>query len=258
MNKEQQSLLWACLSKDAREDIKESYRYKCSDKAYNAGVNETLGALFDHHNLTSDTEPEEVLMVERKKVQEYYSESENDSLVTDITEYDRGYALGVCDALGYLFGDKCLHDKEEPKPKFKVGDKVRVVNIPSRVMNGDIVTIDELPTKLEPCYRVKYDTGVWNLLLEEYLEPYTEPSNVSTNDTKDDTKESVNLSQETANCDKSEDNQLKGNMEEKELNSWDEDFKRMNELFNKMQKTVAKIYDSYGKMCVAVEKLKRL
>ena len=52
----------------------------------------------------------------------------------------------------------------------------------------------------------------------EDLEPYSEPSNVSADETKDDTKESVNLSQNTANCDKPKDNQLKDNMEEKELN----------------------------------------
>lgn len=213
MTKKQQDLAWACLPKKAREELKRSYKYQCQNRDYNRGFNEALEEVFNSHNLTSDTEPPELLYVERKKVQEYYSESENDSLVTDITEYDRGYALGIGDALGYLFGDKCLPDKEpivsnnetkgdtideHPKPEFKVGQPVRVL---AERAFGRIEKI-EVYDEEDNTYRLEYLPYFWFEPSE--LEPYTEP-------------ESRNLSQETANCDKSENNQLKDNVEEKEL-----------------------------------------
>lgn len=87
-------------------------------------------------------------------------------------------ANAMADELRSIFGDKCLFDKKpehpsaQAEPKFKVGDKVRVV-----------------------------EEGRW--FSESVLEPYTE--------------ESRNQSQNIANCDKFEDNQLRDNMEEKEL-----------------------------------------
>lgn len=60
----------------------------------------------------------------------------------------------------------------------------------------------------------------------EYLEPYTESESQNpaencdsgnSNSNCENTDESRNLSQETANCDKTEDNQMKDNMENKEL-----------------------------------------
>ena len=212
MNKEQQDLAWACLSKGARENISYSYQ----NSPCGSWIESLFEEIYGERNLTSDAEPEEMLMVERKKVQEYYSESENDSLVTDITEYDREYALGVCDTLGYLFGDKCLPDKEQSKPKFKVGDKVRVNNTRYNKYFGSFGVVKSIEEFVRGTY--VYDLENDTSFIETSLEPYTEPSNVSTNDTKDDTKESVNLSQNIANCDKSKDNQLKDNMEEKELN----------------------------------------
>ncbi len=49
-----------------------------------------------------------------------------------------------------------------------------------------------------------------------------------------------------------------GNDGKEYFSSWDEEFKHMNEILEKMKKTVASIYDSYGKMRIAVDKLNRL
>ncbi|MDE7442147.1 MAG: hypothetical protein K2M69_08280 [Muribaculaceae bacterium] len=104
--------------------------------------------------------------------------------------------------------------KDAPRPHiYAVGQKVL-----NHYCKSEILTIGELAghaDKNNPRYRVLEYPYLWN---ECELEPYIEPSNVSINDTKDDTKESRNLSQNIANCDKSEDQELKDNMEEKELN----------------------------------------
>ena len=70
-----------------------------------------------------------------------------------------------------LFGDKCLPDKEESKPKFDIGQKVRAKG------TKQIGTIKE-PYSNDVGYRVYFEDGDggWD---KEYsadeLEPYTEP-----------------------------------------------------------------------------------
>ena len=107
MNKEQQDLSWACLPKEMRKEIEDVFYYKAtSANTIDNGFSDALEYLYGKHNLTSDTELEEMLMVERKRVIEIYN-----------PEYDG-------ETLYELFGDKCLPEKEEPKPKFKAGDEV--------------------------------------------------------------------------------------------------------------------------------------
>lgn len=107
MNKEQQDLAWKCLPKGMRKEIEDVFYYKAtSANTIDNGFSDALEYLYGKHNLTSDTEPEEMLMVERKRVIEIYN-----------PEYDG-------ETLYELFGDKCLPEKEEPKPKFKAGDEV--------------------------------------------------------------------------------------------------------------------------------------
>ena len=77
MTKEQQDIAWACLPKEARAKIKIAYtRYDGFE--YSVGYNDALNTVFGQHNLTSDTEPEEMLMVERRKVIEKCTEITED------------------------------------------------------------------------------------------------------------------------------------------------------------------------------------
>lgn len=115
MTKEQQNIVWQCLPKEARKNVRGEYN-KCvkaieatprnyiGDTKYRY-LRDSLEYLFGQHNLISNEEPSELLFVEREKVQEYrlrYKPLCNDE---DI-------AKGICHAIKYLFADKCLPDKE--------------------------------------------------------------------------------------------------------------------------------------------------
>lgn len=215
MDKKTQDLAWAYLPKEAREFIK-------NDTA--TAWQLAYARVFGHHNLTSDTEPEEMLMVERKKAIDYHNavtisceKSQN------IDEYTSGKFQGICTTLYELFGDKCLPDRETCKknlqveqpsvqgePKFHKGDLVKCIT------DGQIYEVEGKTGK--HYYALKgscYDAH------EDNLEPYTEPEAkefiASKPEAKGEAKDTMcehrNLSQETANCDKPEDNQLKDNME---------------------------------------------
>ena len=164
MNKEQQDLAWACLPKEARNNILSDYeyhlkRYEAVKRQHSKGVIDALEDLFGKDNLTSDTEPEEMLMVSRSEVQEAYK-----AVVSDMRR----------SVLFELFGKKCLSDKKESKPKFHIGQKVRVKG------TKQIGTIKE-PYSNDVGYRVYFEDGDggWD---KEYsadeLEPYIEPESM--------------------------------------------------------------------------------
>ena len=176
MNKEQQDLAWACLPKEMRADMR--HQYKVNPDRWSEGWNAGLKYYFGDHNLTSDTEPEEMLMVERKKVQEVYEKyrniSEPDNRNRKVEEWQRylrrGWNQGGCGAIGKLFGDKCLPDKEEPK--FKVEDIVKVNNPRYNQhfgATGVIKSIEEF-VRGTYVYTLENDTS----FIETSLEPYTE------------------------------------------------------------------------------------
>ena len=243
MIKEQQDLNWACLPKEARKEIRLFWEldtlpvhpdYDSDSVAEGAAY--ILTELFGYHNLTSDTEPEEVLMVSRKEVQDRVKTFSNPNWASN--EEETYGAQLVIDTLDLLFGDKCLPDKEvltaknvtesviaQPKT-LNVGDKVKIIGSGTeagKAKIGEVGEILDIDTQNNACF-VLYRKGQdWVRACD--LEPYTEEN--------------------------------KETMEEKQ-SSLDADFKRANEILDKMQKTVAKIYDSYGKMRVAVDKLKRL
>ena len=201
MNKAQQDLAWKCLPKEMRDEIKEIYQAKVGT-THDADTYQELilDEIFGFHNLTSDTEPEEMLMVERKKVQELYNRflkyKAEESLKSDTDFYD-----GEINTLNILFGDKCLPDKpiEEkakeivdiikedidnpiqmpetmlnPKPKFKVGDRVIFACKPyDNLRDGKIATIQSV--EISPCGIIIYSFKEYSInFREEYLEPHTE------------------------------------------------------------------------------------
>ncbi len=141
MTTEQRNKAWACLPKEVREKAKSAFNYTPTlvQADSHRGVADTLEYLFGSHNLTSDSEPTELLFVERKKVQEIYQEG--------LTKHDYFTKIGV---LYELFGDKCLPDnpdysnpanigiEEQAKHQFKPGDKVRISENPSFPHNSPL------------------------------------------------------------------------------------------------------------------------
>ena len=197
MNKEQQDLAWQGLTKEERQKIISVYACKYdSQKPYNEGYRDALRQLYGHHNLTSDTEPEEMLMVSRIEVQEAYK-----AVVSDMRR----------SVLFELFGDKCLPDKEpmridaadslivmakdemgiteKPKPKFKIGQKVILK------LNGSIRKISsrKYTPKGFKYFFEGFDYADYSF--EQGMEPYIEekPPIVSKDNTKDDTKETMEV-----------------------------------------------------------------
>ena len=103
MNKDQQDLAWVSLPKEYKEELKRLYFEGIKKRKINRVA--IYKSLFGSHNLTSSTESEEMLIVERKKVQEVFINAEK-SIPHD-TKYN------VQGSLHILFGNKCLPDKEE-------------------------------------------------------------------------------------------------------------------------------------------------
>lgn len=145
-----------------------------------------LKAIYGHHNLTSDTEPEEVLIVSKKRVMTELCRAVN--LQNDNEEDWIRAGEEIEFTLTQLFGDKCLPGKEpmkieatdnliamakdemnvkQPTPKFSKGDKV--------VYKGEVYTVEAV-TNMRTYYLYSIDTGDDHLcaLLGSALEPYTE------------------------------------------------------------------------------------
>lgn len=203
MTKDQQDLAWACLPKEVRDEIKSQYNLlsqnpqmdKCDSVYLSAFEN-----IFGRHNLISDTEPEEMLMVKREIVQEAYKHH----LKYAKDDSDDQWHWGIIFILSGLFGDKCLPDKPntpnsgelkpqmaENKPKFKVGDKVRIILCTHPEYRNKVGTITSIDSCGNPYVKVD---GLGTLFHAPYsLEPYTEEKApiVSNDDTNDDTKETM-------------------------------------------------------------------
>ncbi len=182
MTTEQQNLAWASLPKEVRDKIKE--RYSGWNRSICFETEEILyDDLFGIHNLTSDTEPEEMLMVERREVQKWYSSLSKEHAIYAKGTVDR-ISLGARIAmLEELFTkDKCLPNtpdssnpansgkEEQAKPKFSKGQKVIVKDV------DKVLTIDTL------FYNSRYNYWYANfeeadgsfVRKESDLEPYTE------------------------------------------------------------------------------------
>ena len=91
---------WACLPKEFKEEVKEIFRKCLGVPKYEAITVKPmlLEYLFGHHNLTSDAEEEEMLIISRKEVQEQYQMYRNMGMIKRL------------DALMRLFGSKCIPD----------------------------------------------------------------------------------------------------------------------------------------------------
>lgn len=123
MKAEIQNQLWAILPKEARVEVKVAYGIDTINKHFDNSYNTALIDIFGLHNLTSDTEPEEILMVERKKVMEYYKavlqSIDEEYGDTQIEMEGRKYAMR------YFFGDKCLPDKTPEEKAKEIVDTIK-------------------------------------------------------------------------------------------------------------------------------------
>lgn len=222
MNKELRDLAWSVLPKEFKEEVKKLYAKFYNEKPQSDCSYGYLGLLikiFGIHNLTSDAEGEEMLMISRKKVQRRYHMAYKCKHSVLLSHDDVQFWKGWQGALDDLFGSKCLPDEkvdpeslvttikdsmEHPlpdkmlldgiaeqkpaEPKFKVGDYVRYKGGVHKVV---------ATAKDNRCYLNK----ILGCIDESDLEPYTEP--------KENIAENRNLSQD---CDKLFDNILKNSI----------------------------------------------
>ena len=97
MNKELIDRAWACLPRELKKEVKKEYYHDDSNPFELA----QLEAIFGIHNLISDAEGEEMLIISRKEVQEQYQMYKNMGMIKRL------------DALMRLFGSKCLPDEKQ-------------------------------------------------------------------------------------------------------------------------------------------------
>ena len=114
MDKELIDRVWKyCLPKEFKEEVKEIYSNAI---AYHpCGYNhktDLLKYLFSHHNLTSDEEGEEMLMVSRKEVRSIYDHAIG--LITKTRIEDENYKLAMLEKtlMEELFGPLDLTDNK--------------------------------------------------------------------------------------------------------------------------------------------------
>ena len=179
MTTNDQDIAWACLPSYSRELARNMYK-----TSHDGNVKFLLENLYGTDNLTSDTEPEEILFYPRKDVQEFYAEickTIDRSQDTNVRICSQGKII----ALKSLFGNKCRPDKNEPnspnlsnsckigkdkqpKPKFEIGQLVRCLE---DWVQGDPLKIINYDAE-DNTYLLDGLTGFW--LEESQLEPYTE------------------------------------------------------------------------------------
>ena len=189
MKKEIQDLLWSALSKEQRDFERFSFSITPND-GYKRGYAEAYADIFGLHNLTSDTEPEEMLSIKKEKFDNFYK----------YLEYCYNHDSCLYDDLYWKFVE-CLPDKSpkneaelgqnlghsvqlsvqvEDKPRFGKGDKVRLNCRDKRgevwdpVTDGRVVTIKETYLNATTGVRMyAFEEGIRDFA-EGWLEPYTE------------------------------------------------------------------------------------
>lgn len=114
MKIELQNKVWSILPKEFKEEVKEIYSnvityHPCG---YNHKT-DLLKYLFGRHNLTSDSEGEEILTVPRKKVQRAYNTSREIVKAENPDSLMYSMHTQIMCVLENIFGSKCLPDAHE-------------------------------------------------------------------------------------------------------------------------------------------------
>ena len=145
MDKEQQDLIWSCMSKTARDGVRKKYQQACKKRAeyesevelgrkrqwdvltINAAENcaahymhqeSLLTEIFGKNNLLSDTEPDEVLLVKKETITKIYEAHENVINGPQWTEDKKNTSICINGLLKTLFGNQCWLNKDQ-KPTRK-------------------------------------------------------------------------------------------------------------------------------------------
>lgn len=134
MNKQLQDLAWSVLPKEFKEEVKNRYKNALRFNEY-AHLCVVCRELFGEHSLTSDAEPEEMVMCVRKDVLDLYQEA--------LVLIDRGnrnnylndklIGIGQKNVLYTLFGSKCLLDNVDGLSQ----------NPPENCDNGNLISTDD-------------------------------------------------------------------------------------------------------------------
>lgn len=105
------------MASDSRKEVRRIYSLDYDGREFDKGFEYAIETIFGKHNLTSDIEPEEILLVEKKRVNEIYSEAEMNNKYysqPNCNERERKlkeYFGGQMVVLKQIFGDKCLNEK---------------------------------------------------------------------------------------------------------------------------------------------------
>ena len=152
---------WEMFCKENRFDLYDITDRSIFNYAFNCGYN-----LSKQDN---NDEQEEMLSVSRRRVQELYNRYFGNPL-------EPLSKLRLRKDIQDLFGSKCLPIEEDPKsdkPKFKVGDKVRIScaykngEIWDNIMHGRVVTIKSI-------YRNATNNYIWMYKFEEGIRDFSE------------------------------------------------------------------------------------
>lgn len=110
IDKDLQDLAWRCLPREFKEEVKIYYQYAYvqygKSDLYRGSAN-AIESLFGYHNLSSDAEGEEMLVVKAETVRNMYAA--NERIKVDFPDKETGEASDhINHVLRHLFGSKCL------------------------------------------------------------------------------------------------------------------------------------------------------
>lgn len=146
MTDEERNLAWKCLPKEARDEIRSIV------KDGGMGIHGMFDLVFGG-NVTSETEPKEMLFVKREDVIKLYLKAKEAS----ISSYsdDINWGIWRINLLETLFNDKCLPDKESQQ-EFQE----RILCNPDRPTDEDVYRdlTGEIPLKEEQT-KPKFEEG---------------------------------------------------------------------------------------------------
>lgn len=115
MNKELQDLAWACVPKAFRDAVRQKVEYYNNPARRNRGYYRCLVDFFGLHNLTSDAEGEEMLMVPRKDIVKIFAGQTEVQKNLSVESIGHHVAAAQTEVLYNLFGSKCLPDSTSSK-----------------------------------------------------------------------------------------------------------------------------------------------
>lgn len=192
MTERQQNENWERLTPDFRKEIKRMFSLKVYND-FSSGYNQALILLFGKHNLTSDIEQEEMLIVSVPKAAERIR-----YLKGHPKEYSVNEANSRASELISFLGDKCFTEKEtlfsekqqnENKENVVVcRENIMYFGCPAKICNGfrhnilkdgDIVTVISY-NRDKDTYDVVLNSIIGETIPAKNLEPYTEETNDET------------------------------------------------------------------------------